>query len=75
LRPLLDSSRGTVKLNTISGDYYWVEVSPVKGDPDAFARKLNFAKVVAVHMSSRLIYLDAEQPSSWGKTPAPRPRP
>ena len=47
-----------VKLNTISGAYYWVAVAPVNGDADGFARKVNFAKVVAVHMNQRLIYLD-----------------
>jgi hypothetical protein len=58
LKALLDSPKGQVKLNTISGDYYWVAVAPVNGEPDAFARKVNFAKVVAVHMAQRLIYLD-----------------
>jgi hypothetical protein len=59
LKALLDSPKGQVKLNTISGDYYWVSVAPVNGEPDAFARKVNFAKVVAVHMAQRLIYLDS----------------
>jgi hypothetical protein len=49
LKALLDSPKGMVKLNTISGEYYWVVVAPVKGEADGFARKVNFAKVVAVH--------------------------
>jgi hypothetical protein len=69
LKALLDSPKGTVKLNTISGAYYWVAVAPVKGDPDVFARKVKFAKVVAVHMDQRLIYLDAEPSASRVPTP------
>jgi hypothetical protein len=61
LKALLDSPKGTVKLNTISGEYYWVAVAPVKGEADGFARKVNFAKVVAVHMNQRLIYLDTHR--------------
>jgi hypothetical protein len=75
LKALLDSPKGTVKLNTISQDYYWVEVAPVKSDPDAFARKVNFARVVAVHMAQRLIYLDTERPASgFGITGGLTPR-
>jgi hypothetical protein len=61
LKALLDSPKGKVKLNTISGAYYWVTVAPVNGEADGFARKVNFAKVVAVHMAQRLIYLDTER--------------
>jgi hypothetical protein len=61
LKALLDSPKGEVKLNTIAGAYYWVAVAPVNGDADGFARKVNFARVVAVHNAQRLIYLDPER--------------
>jgi predicted Zn finger-like uncharacterized protein len=41
-----------------SGDYMWVELSPVRCDAQTFARRVNFARVVAVHNDQRLIYLD-----------------
>jgi hypothetical protein len=59
LKALLGSPKGEVKLDTIAGEYYWVRVAPVKGDADVFARKVKFARVVAVHNKQRLIYLDS----------------
>jgi hypothetical protein len=72
LKALLDSRKGTVKLNTIFGEYYWVAVAPVKSDADVFARKVKFARVVAVHNNQRLIYLDAERSASRVPNPPNR---
>jgi hypothetical protein len=41
-----------------SGDYMWVELSPVRCDARTFARRVTFARVVAVHNDQRLVYLD-----------------
>jgi hypothetical protein len=73
LKALLDSPKGQVKLDLISGDYYWVAVAPVKGEADAFARRINFARVVSVHNPGRLIYLDMERLPS-PQVPAPIPK-
>jgi hypothetical protein len=73
LKALLGSRKGMVKLNTIAGAYYWVAVAPVNGDADAFARKINFARVVAVHNNQRLIYLDAAQQTGRGRADAAPP--
>jgi hypothetical protein len=42
----------------VSGEYIWVELSPVRCDAQTFARRINFARIVAVHNDQRLIYLD-----------------
>jgi predicted Zn finger-like uncharacterized protein len=46
-----------------SGEYMWVDLAPVDGDPAAFARKLeNFfgrGSLVAVHTDQRLIYIES----------------
>jgi hypothetical protein len=44
-----------------SGDYMWVDLSPVKIDPGAFARKINFGKLIAVYPDQRLIYVDSRR--------------
>jgi predicted Zn finger-like uncharacterized protein len=60
LKDLADSPKPKCKVHT-SGDYKWVDLSPVKCDAETFARKISFAKVVAVHSDQRLIYIDPGQ--------------
>jgi serine/threonine protein kinase len=42
-----------------SGEYMWVTLRPVKVDPDTFARKINFGRIVGVHTDQRLIYVES----------------
>jgi hypothetical protein len=36
-----------------------VRVAPVRGDAEAFSRKIDFGKITAVHNDQRLIYVDS----------------
>jgi predicted Zn finger-like uncharacterized protein len=56
-KALADSARPKCKVNT-SGDCKWVELSPVKCDAETFGRKINFARVTAVHKDQRLLYVE-----------------
>jgi hypothetical protein len=58
VKALADSPNPKCKSNC-SGEYMWVTLSPVNVDPDTFARKINFGKIVAVHTEQRLIYVES----------------
>jgi hypothetical protein len=60
IKALADSPNLQCKFNR-SGEYMWVYLSPMNVDPDAFARKINFGKIVAVYPDQRLIYVDSKQ--------------
>jgi HEAT repeat protein len=57
LRKLADAPKAVMKVST-SGDYKWVEMAPVNSDAETFARRITFAKIIAVHADQRLIYID-----------------
>jgi hypothetical protein len=58
LRKLADAPKAVLKVTT-SGDYKWVDLSPVNCDAETFARRITFAKVGAVYNDRRLIYVDS----------------
>jgi predicted Zn finger-like uncharacterized protein len=60
IKALADSPKVSLKVRT-SGDYKWVDIAPVMSDAETFARRINFAKIVAIHNDQRLIYLDSGQ--------------
>jgi HEAT repeat protein len=57
IKALANDPNPRCKVNT-SGDYKWVELTPVDSDAETFARRVTFARIVAVHNDQRLIYLD-----------------
>jgi hypothetical protein len=58
LKKLVDAPKAVIKVST-SGEYKWVDLAPVNGTAEAFAQKIRFAKITAVHNDSRLIYIDS----------------
>jgi len=58
IRKLADAPKAVLKVRTTSGDHKWVDLAPVNSDAETFARRINFAKVTAVHNKQRLIYID-----------------
>ncbi len=56
-KALADSPKARCKVNT-SGDCKWVELSPVRSDAEIFSRKIDFAKVTAVHNNVRIVYVE-----------------
>ncbi|MCI0680790.1 MAG: HEAT repeat domain-containing protein [Gemmataceae bacterium] len=57
LKKLADAPKAILRAST-SGDYKWVELAPVNTDAETFARRITFARIVAVHGKQRLIYID-----------------
>jgi hypothetical protein len=60
LKALADDPHPRYKVHT-SGDYKWVDLAPVNSDAEAFARRIPFGRIVAVHNDQRLIYVDSGQ--------------
>jgi predicted Zn finger-like uncharacterized protein len=56
-KALADSPTPKCKVST-SGDTMTIELAPVNSNANTFARKINFARVTAVHPDQRLIYAE-----------------
>jgi predicted Zn finger-like uncharacterized protein len=60
IKALADAPKPKCK-SSRSGEYMWVTLAPVNGDPGAFARKITFGTITAVHTDQRLIYVESGQ--------------
>ena len=58
VKALADSPTPLCRSNR-SGEYMWVTLRPVEGDPEKIARKIDFGKITAVHTNQRLIYVES----------------
>jgi hypothetical protein len=58
VKALADSPMPMCKANR-SGEYMWVTLSPVEGEPEKIARKIDFGKIISVYTDRRLIYVES----------------
>jgi hypothetical protein len=58
IRALADAPDPIFKVSR-SGEYQWVDMAPVNSDAQAFARRISFGNIVAIHNDQRLIYVES----------------